>query len=165
MSLPKNFVEELQFVHPKDFVNALKGEETRAHCTATWVLRNELRPVDIYCYLGARFGGPNGIQNILRADTSDNLIHWDWFLQYRNGLVQILGASFRTQIHILGLPEITYQDREAFIQQIKNDFQKHGHAMGSIRKLLEHWYEFINPYQRLKEAIKAAVGTAYIARH
>ncbi|MER8447386.1 hypothetical protein NKH52_29875 [Mesorhizobium sp. M1066] len=39
---------------------------------AILAVRSRLRPVDIYCYLKARFGEPNGFQDFLRKDDSDN---------------------------------------------------------------------------------------------
>ena len=44
------------------------------------VVRSRLKPVDVYSYLRARFGEPNGFLNFLRRDDSDNLIHWDFNL-------------------------------------------------------------------------------------
>jgi hypothetical protein len=41
------------------------------------VVREHLSPVDVYCYLKARFGEPKGFQTFLRDDSSDNWIHWD----------------------------------------------------------------------------------------
>jgi hypothetical protein len=117
-----------------------------------WVLKNEVKPVDLYCYLGARFGAPNGIQNFLRGDHSDNLIHWEWFLLYEDGHIWVQGLNFRTEIWIAGI-NVTEPDRDAFIGQLKADFERYGQALGQIRKSLEHWIEFVNPYQRLRRAV------------
>ena len=62
--VPENFLENLQFIHPRDIVKLIKRED-RPKTGIRWVLKNEVRPVDLYCYLGARFGQPNGIQNFL----------------------------------------------------------------------------------------------------
>jgi len=48
------------------------------------VVRRHLSPVDVYCYLKARFGEPNGLQNFLRKDDSDNWIQWDFNLRVAN---------------------------------------------------------------------------------
>src|ERR1044071_7354751 len=56
------------------------GPEKRSKRTVLMV-RQHLSPVDVYCYLKARFGEPNGFQNWLRQDTSDNWIHWDYYLK------------------------------------------------------------------------------------
>ena len=112
-----------------------------------------MRPVDLYCYLYARFGPPNGIQNFLRKDDSDNLVHWEWTLAYEFGWLSIQGMSFRTAILVHGLP-IDESDIEMFTQLLKADFAKYGKRMSEIRNsLLEKWIEFVNPYYRLRNAV------------
>ena len=59
-----------------------KERDTEGHSKPSGlVVRHHLSPVDVYCYLKGRFGEPNGFQNFLRRDTSDNLIHWDFTLR------------------------------------------------------------------------------------
>src|ERR1700722_18577774 len=62
-------------------------------------VRAHLRPVDMYAYLRARFGPPNGLQNFLRNDDSDNLIHWDFNLKSAGADIYIAGHS--REIHFL----------------------------------------------------------------
>lgn len=40
-----------------------------------WEITNELKPVDLFCYLSAKYGDPNGILTLLKEEDSDNLIH------------------------------------------------------------------------------------------
>jgi hypothetical protein len=151
MPLPDDFVETLKFIHPKDLVPKMTAKDV-PQGGGMFELRNELRPVDLFCYLGARFGRPNGIQNFLRSDDSDNLIHWDWTLIYNDALVQFIGMNFRTEVFFFGL-SVTDADRDSLITQLKAGFQKHGSKMGEVRKCLEHWIEFVNPYQRVRRAL------------
>ena len=44
-------------------------------------IRDKISTVDMYCYLKARFGEPNGFQTFLAKDDSDNWIHWDYNLK------------------------------------------------------------------------------------
>lgn len=39
------------------------------------VVQNLVSPLDLYTYLKARFGEPNGMQNLLRSNDSDNIFH------------------------------------------------------------------------------------------
>ncbi len=151
MALPDDFLSKLEFIHPKDILELL-GKEDRPKLGTRWVLKNEIRPVDLYCYLGGRFGQPNGIQNFLRGDHSENLIHWEWFLRCGEGFVTIQGLNFRTEVCIGGIG-VTEADREDFIQQLKADFAKYGQALGKVRTALEHWIEFVNPYKRLRRSV------------
>jgi hypothetical protein len=116
-------------------------------------IRNEIRPSDLFCYLGGRFGQPNGIQNYLRADHSDNLIHWEWTLRHPDGIVSLQGHNFRTELHFygeLGRCEFTAQD---LAEAIKADFKNYSAEMSRVRKALEPWAEFVNPVQRIQRTI------------
>src|SRR5438034_7671325 len=84
-------------------------------------LRNEVRPVDLYCYLGARFGPPNGFQNFLRKDDSDNLIHWEWTLRHPRGVVLFQGMNFRTEVQVQGTVTLDAADLERLVAQLKAD--------------------------------------------
>lgn len=151
--LPKDYVASFEVVHPKDIAEAFL--EKRAPQPSTmWALGNEVRPSDLYCYLGARFGPPNGLQNFLRRDDSDNLVHWEWYLKTSVGFITLAGLNFRTDAWITGakLPE---SEKAELLRQIKADFANYGKGMGHLRKdHLEPWIEFVNPYQRLRRAVK-----------
>lgn len=120
-----------------------------------WTITNEIKPSDLYCYLNAKFGPPNGLQNFLRKDDSDNLIHWDWTLVHNNGLIVILGLNMRTEIHIIGKDwDFPNCDKAQFIDYIKRDFANYGKQMSTFRiQTLEDWDLIVNPYKLLKDAI------------
>lgn len=123
-------------------------------CGDLWRLGNEIKPADLYCYLYARFGPPNGLQNLFRKNGSGNLIHWDWTLGHKNGIVMVLGLNLRTEIHLLGDWKSSGFTREAFITEVKSDFASQGKEMARIRKeILEDWEMFVNPYKNLRESI------------
>ncbi|MEJ2657250.1 MAG: hypothetical protein P8012_08625 [Desulfobacterales bacterium] len=115
---------------------------------------NELKPSDLYCYLQAKYGSPNGLQNLLRNDSSDNLIHWEWVLICENGLIFFQGMNLRTEINFLGEWKIKKSDIANLVDHIKSEFSKFGKEMSQIRKNdLEDWDLFANPYQQLKSSI------------
>lgn len=152
MALPKHFVQNFEFVYPKEEMEFLQRKD-RPKTHTYWILKNEVKPVDLYCYLYARFGMPNGIQNFLRRpDTTDNLIHWEWIVRSEVGFVRFQGYNFRTEIWIPGDP-FKESDKEEFISLLKADFSNIGEKMGAVRKSLEHWVEFINPYKRIKRSV------------
>ena len=150
--LPQMFLESLQFIHPKDIVELLNRDD-RPKRGIRWVFKNELRPVGLYCYLGARFGQPNRIQNFLRKDDSDNLVHWEWFLRVGEGFVAIQGLNFRTEVWLAGVQGVQEDDDSKFVDLVKQSFAGHGKAMGNVRKSLEHWVEFVKPYQQLRRTV------------
>ncbi|ORE84964.1 hypothetical protein ATO7_16449 [Oceanococcus atlanticus] len=151
MKLIPGIVDKFVAVNPPDFVALLQAED-RPSFDTFWKLQNQIKPIDFYCYLYARFGPPNGIQNLLRADHSDNLIHWEWSLRAEDRLYLIQGHNFRTEIWVSGAA-LESESLEVLIADIKQSFPQYGKSMGEIRKKLEHWIEFINPYQRIRAAV------------
>lgn len=120
-----------------------------------WGIGNELRPANLYCYLQARFGDPNGLQNLFRKDDSDNLIHWEWALGHDNGLILIMGLNMRSEVHLLGDWDFANLSKDQFINYIKRDFGNYGEKMSKFRQeCLEHWDIFVNPYHDIHSAIK-----------
>jgi hypothetical protein len=157
MPLSQDFVADLQVVPLKDIIEILKSVDRPSFGTR-WILKNEVRPVDLYCYFGARFGAPNGIQNFLRADHSDNLIHWEWFLRSGDRFIFVQGMNFRTEVWISGETDLSESDKDLLTNDIKSHFAMYGREMGTVRKALEHWVEFVNPYQRLRRSVKSLLN-------
>lgn len=72
----ENYFLGLEAIHPSCLVKILQGDKLPKN-GEMWEFTNEIKPLDLYCYLYAKYGPPNGIQNFLRSDDSDNLIHWE----------------------------------------------------------------------------------------
>jgi hypothetical protein len=70
-------------------------KENLKSTTGRWELTTGIRPVDLYVYLKARFGEPNGITMISKDhEDSDNLIHWHYSLKPTLGhLILFAGHS------------------------------------------------------------------------
>lgn len=119
----------------------------RANRSGQLVIRTQLRPVDLYAYLRARFGAPNGIQSILRRDDSDNWIHWDFFLKAGEVDVYISGTS--RELHFLvseKMPDVAWRD---LVNALKHDFGRLGHAKSEMMKTFEKWVVFENKFATL----------------
>ncbi|MBH3343414.1 hypothetical protein I5O09_06625 [Pseudomonas parafulva] len=118
-----------------------------------WEFTNEIKPVDLYCYLHAKYGKPNGVQTLLKNNDSDNLIHWDWTFANEHGLITVMGLNFRTEVHLMGDFKGRGLSLEMFIQQIKSDFVNHGKEISIFKKSLEKWTQFVNPHHRIRRAV------------
>lgn len=153
MEATLDLVTRLKAVQLKELLEHMRQED-RPKFGGRWVLRNEIAPSDLYCYLGARFGVPNGLQNLLRGDHSDNLIHWEWTLRIDQELISFQGMNFRTEVIYTGNIFSNEIEKLKFIELIKSDFSHYGKEMSEIRKSLEHWTEFVNPYQRIKKSVE-----------
>lgn len=120
---------------------------------------NEIKPAALYCYLYARFGPPNGIQNFLRGDHSDNLIHWEWTLASQQGLIAIQGMNCRSEFHFWGDFSKFRTDNNSISLIIKKDIKNYRKEISELKKnVLENWSQFINPYQRIESSIKSLMG-------
>lgn len=106
------------------------------------VVRSRLKPVDLYCYLKARFGVPNGFQNFLRKDDSDNWIHWDYSLKVGKADVYIAGMSREIQI-MVGEP-LTDQQWKELIVGIRSDYARIGPQKSAVLRSLEKYAVFQN---------------------
>ena len=153
MPLPQDFLDSLECPSTEEILACIKNRSEVDTPRAFLELRNELKPVDLFCYFWARFGPPNGIQNLLRKDHSDNLVHWDWTLKYRDVLVGFWGTNFRTDLFVIGELNFGEPEKIELIGQVKADLRNQGSKMAAVRGKLEHWTEFVNPYWRLTRAI------------
>jgi hypothetical protein len=106
--------------------------------TRDLVVRSRLRPVDVYAYLRARFGQPNGFQNVLRRDDSDNWIHWDFNIVCDGGGIYISGAS--REIHFLLDEALTDTEWQALILGLQAEFGRIGPQKAEMTKSFEKSY-------------------------
>ncbi|MFN9610622.1 MAG: hypothetical protein ACK546_00480 [bacterium] len=128
-------------------------KEVLKAATGRWDLTTGIRPVDLYVYLKARFGEPNGITMISKNhEDSDNLIHWHYSLETSLGPLDFICWSFRLEIWHPLAP--CFSDPNDFLLAVKQDFSRFSSSMKEIRKGLEKWKVFLNPYFRLKTMIE-----------
>lgn len=149
----QSYFLNLEVIPPKLLAKILV-EKRQPKGFSGWILKNEIRPISIYCYLYAKYGPPNGFMNFLRNDSSDNLVHWEWTLMNDDGMVMFQGHNYRTEVQFLGdfnRPAIT---KANLISQIRGDLGNYGKQMTAVRTQLEKWIEFINPYQSIESTIK-----------
>lgn len=137
--------QELLTFYKSKSPKSVKGRRKRRG--SSLAVREQLTPLDVFCYLKARFGEPNGFQNFLRKDDSDNWIHWDFQLKAGDEDVYICGMS--REIHFVMLASLTDADWRDLVLGIKSDFRRVGKDKGSVLKSLEHWVVFPNRYMAI----------------
>lgn len=146
-------VSAWQLVDPQLMLAKLKKEATRLK-VGLWTIDSGIAPVDLYTYLYARFGAPNGFGMTLKSPTSDNLLHWHWSLQYRDRIIEFMGHTMSAQVAVEGSGEPSEENIQLLILALKADFANCGPAMSAERKRLELWTVFINPYCRLTRVVE-----------
>lgn len=126
------------------YFDASDAAETKREMLA---VRTHLRPVDVYSYLRARFGKPNGFQTVLRRDDSDNLIHWDYLLRVDECHVYFSATSRET--HIAVDDKMTDEQWKELIVALKLDFGTRHLAKAAIMDTFEKFAVFPNKFMAL----------------
>jgi hypothetical protein len=134
-------------VDPRDF-----GK--RARKGTIWANDGSISPLDLYCYLKARFGRPNGLLMLVRNPSSDNLIQWHYSLRSGDAQIEVYGHNSHLEI-MAGRPDKppTVDEIRAFALAVKADFARHGKAISEVRKSLERWILFVNPFARIEKVV------------
>ena len=129
----------------REYLDRLSGKLPRREVVGdVLAVRSQISTLDMYCYLRARFGAPNGVQNFLRRDDSDNLFHWDFNLKVGDDDLYIVATS--REIHLWVFEPMTDEDWKALILAVKADFGRVGRAKSAILAKLEKWAIFPNKY-------------------
>ncbi len=115
-----------------------------------WVNDGQLSPLELYCYLKARFGPANGLTMMARRPSTDNLIQWQYTLRSQTGhFIDFFGLNRHTEIMIHDLPPPDPLFWTAFVGELKKAVVGSAKDWRPTTKTLEKWHLFINPYNRL----------------
>lgn len=143
--------DEIQYLEGIKNIPKSKGGKSRG---AHWNNCDLISSLDIYSYLKARFGPPNGFQMHLKKPNSDNLIHWNYTLIANGARIDFVGFRLRYTVSITNVDEDFGPYMEIFFKAICDDFKNHRKAINDVKKGLEKWDLFINPYFRLSSVVE-----------
>lgn len=148
-------ISKLKIVPTKKLANEVLQKKRRELSQSIWILKENIRAVDFYCYFNVRFGSPNGLFTVLKnKHDSDNLIHWDYTFDYEGYRINLICKNYYIEI----MKEMSFENeseaKQLFIDQIRNDFKYYGRQLSEFRKSLEPWLVFVNPFKRLKQVIE-----------
>jgi hypothetical protein len=117
----------------------------------TLAVREKISPVEMYCYLRARFGRPNGFMTFVKNHaTSDNYIHWDYHLRAGDKDLCIWGLS--REVQFAPSEDMSDDDWRSLIANIKADFGRVGKEKSQILRSLEKWVIFPNKFVQIANA-------------
>ena len=128
----------------RDHYSELKEQKKDA---STLIFQRHLVPVDVYTYLKARFGEPNGFMNFLKSPTSDNLIHWDYLLKCDDVIINIIGIHRGVQITICR--KLKKSHWRTLVEKFRKEYAAVSINKSKEHKKLEEWHLFINRYLEL----------------
>jgi hypothetical protein len=147
------FTKEETRTYLKDTLKPSGSKDRVSHYRSILAVRRTFSPVDMYCYLKARFGRPNGFQTFLAKDTSDNWIHGDFNLKVQGEDVCISGAY--REIHFMLSEKLSDCDWPMLFEKIKKrDAQTSQLIVDSCRciKLLQSTFDGATNRLRLRRA-------------
>lgn len=150
-------ISNWELVDPKTVILLKLEERTEKHICSAWVNDGSISPLDLYCYLKARFGAPNGLAMLFRNPSTDNLIQWHYTLCSGDFMIDFCGMNRRLEILVKGTHAISKEDWAVLLTQIKADFTNFGSQMSKVRQSLEKWSLFVNPYKRLNDIVETFV--------
>jgi len=116
-----------------------------------WGNDGTLSPLDVYCYLKARFGPPNGTAMLLRHPSTENVIQWQYTVLCDEWALDITGLNARMELMAAGPERLNQVQWLALAVKLKSDMASVGPQMSRIRRGLERWTLFVNPFQRINE--------------
>lgn len=142
------------------FVQSLmvKEQPTERQPGSSWNLTRSVSPVDVYCYLKARFGEPYGFMMMLKSPSVDNFCHWHYTVEADGTFIDILGLDVRTEIRIYERPDIAEAAWLSLEAELQQEFDVHRGAMAKVRATFERWHLFVNPYRRLRTIVDRYVA-------
>ncbi|MGN6670336.1 MAG: hypothetical protein ACTHJ4_02190 [Candidatus Nucleicultricaceae bacterium] len=115
---------------------------------------NKLKPIDLYCYLKARFDYPRGSSMAFKSPTRDNLVHWHYELICGKSYIDIVGYTSKAIFQIKTDLELIDNDFKELLDTIKKEFAENQNIISAVRKELEHWVLFVNPFRRLLTVVE-----------
>jgi hypothetical protein len=142
-----------ELLPPATVVKRVRAPKSNGPGTIQWNPKGSIKPADLYCYLKARFGEPNGLVMFAAPPSSDNIIHWHYTLASGNDTLHIQGISSRVQFMASSLTPLRDADWQYLVARLKEDFSHFGLQMRKVRNDLERWTIFVNPYFRLESIV------------
>ena len=85
----KEVIKDLTLIPLNELVN--KKTQSSKH----FIFSENINPYNLYLYLSARFGKPNGILSLFRKEDSAQLFHWHYSLKYKEYQIEIMCATYR----------------------------------------------------------------------
>ncbi len=119
-------------------------------------IENKISPLDLYKYLKARFGLPNGMMMFTKErGTTENLIHWHYHILSLSNEIHFIGKSSGIEVCLKIKKDILFnkKDWQILINNVKKSYSKFGKEMGQVQKEFEHYTLFINPFARLDKTL------------
>jgi hypothetical protein len=96
---------------------------------------------------------PNGFMMHVKAPTVENLIHWHYMISAEGGMIQFMGLSFRTEVHVPLSDTDDGGTVPALVEALKTDIKANQSHYAEIQRSFEKWSLLINPFSRINKIV------------
>lgn len=123
--------------------------------TTLVTITDEVSPADIFIYLLARYGDPNGLFTVLGRSHPDVQIDvlWHYTLNWRNEIIHVIAHPYRIELIFWTKNEVDI-DATSFAELIRGGLSRHHQEVALARKRVELVKSFLNPLSHMRDAIK-----------
>lgn len=114
-----------------------------------------VRPIDLYAYLRARFGVPNGLPMKHRMpDSSENAIQWAYGLKSEGTLMYFIGSNRATELLVQDEIQDGEEAAQTLADNLKQELPRWASELGEVKDEFENWKMAVNPYYRLNRLVE-----------
>ena len=144
----KEVIKDLTLIPLNELVN--KKTQSSKH----FIFSENINPYNLYLYLSARFGKPNGILSLFRKEDSAQLFHWHYSLKYKEYQIEIMCATYRLEVFISSKIVKNQEECLSFLNLMIKDISSYKKQILQVKKEIENWIQIINPFYKLMQQIK-----------
>lgn len=144
----KEVIKNLTLIPLNELVN--KKTQNIKH----FIFSENINPYNLYLYLNARFGKPNGFLSLIRKEDSNQLFHWHYSLKYKEYKIEIMCATYRLEVFISNKIVKNEEECLSLLNLMIKDISSYKSKIPEVKKSMENWIQIINPFYKLKEQIR-----------
>lgn len=152
----KNFIEIIKNIKApsiEDNIKLIEALKAKKIDVEIYKISKEINAYNLYLYLFARFGKPNGLLSLFRQEDSDQMFHWHYIFEYNNSIIQIMCTTYRIEVFTPTSLVSSKEECISFLKQLIKDIQNYKDEATKTRKIIENWEMIVNPFAKIQKQI------------
>lgn len=140
--------------------NEYRLNNALVHSTCV-TLTDEISPADLFLYLLARFGEPNGFLSkwaVANPAVRQDIL-WHYTLLWRNDIIHVIAHPCRVELVFCTKSEVQ-MDAVTFSKLLSVGISRHHKEVALARKRVELVKSFLNPLSHMRDAIRRMMARA-----
>lgn len=152
----KNFTEIIKKIKApsiEDNIELIKSSKAKKDNVEIYKISKEINAYNLYLYLFARFGKPNGLLSLFREEDSNQMFHWHYIFEYNDSIIQIMCTTYRIEVSTPTSLISSKDECVSFLKQLIKDIQNYEVEATRARKIIENWEMIVNPFAKIQKQI------------